>query len=129
MSIVRAGLVILAGLLSAPLTDALSILWMNLAPADLDLTGSYFLSVVLPAVLFLHLVMACVLWKAFEPEPTRNPVIYVATHAVAQAAMLNLFNNPAADILTIIAIVIVSGTAVMALFRRYFWCEHCSVMD
>ena len=43
--------------------------------------------------------------------------------------MLNLFNNPAADILTIIAIVIVSGTAVMALFRRYFWCEHCSVMD
>ena len=102
---------------------------MNLAPADLDLTGSYFLSVVLPAVLFLHLVIACVLWKAFEPEPTRNPVIYVATHAVAQAAMLNLFNNPAADILTIIAIVIVSGTAVMALFRRYFWCEHCSVMD
>ena len=75
MSIVRAGLVILAGLLSAPLTDALSVLWMNLAPADLDLTGSYFLSVVLPAVLFLHLVMACVFWKAFEPEPTRNPVI------------------------------------------------------
>lgn len=129
MEILRVFLVILAGLLSAPLTDLLGIYWMGLAPADLDLTGSYYLSVVVPAVLFLHLLMALVLWKLFERDPTRNPIIYVATHVIAQVAMLNVFGNPTADIAIYAAIVMLSGGAVMGMFRYYFWCPHCALAE
>ncbi|MCB1683620.1 MAG: hypothetical protein R3E82_14025 [Pseudomonadales bacterium] len=129
MRILRVILVILAGLLSAPLTDLLGIYWMGLAPADLDLTGSYYLSVVIPTVLFLHLLMAVVLWKLFAREPTRNPVIYVATHVIAQAGMLNAFGNPTADIATYATIVLLSGGAVMGLFRYYLWCPHCALAE
>lgn len=129
MGILRVTLVILAGLLSAPLTDLLGIFWLSMAPADLDLTGSYYLSVVLPAVLFLHLLMALLLWKLFERQPTRNPIIYVTTHVIAQAAMLNALGNPAADIAIYATVVLLSGAAVMGLFRYYFWCPHCSLVE
>lgn len=129
MGALRVSLVILAGLLSAPLTDLLGIYWMSLAPGDLDLTGSYFLSVVTPAVLFLHLSMALLLWALFSREPTRNPIAYVAAHAIAQAAMLNALDNPSADIAIYVTIILLSGAAVMGSFRYYLWCPHCTLAE
>ena len=43
-------------------------------PADLELTGNFFVSVVLPVVLFVHVLMGFVFWKVFEPNPVRNPL-------------------------------------------------------
>ena len=85
-----------------------------------------FLSVVIPVVVFVHLAMTLVFWKAFEPQPVREPAIYVCTHALLQAIGLGVFGNPSATIASYVFIILVSGFAVTGVFRRYFWCFACT---
>ena len=58
---VRIPVLILFGLLSAPLMELLSVIWMRTAPMAMDLTANYFAMVVLPAALVLHFVIALLL--------------------------------------------------------------------
>ncbi|HEY5647140.1 MAG TPA: hypothetical protein VIS76_14410 [Pseudomonadales bacterium] len=95
-------------------------------PAGLDLTGNYFLMVVLPVALVLHFSMAVLLWKAFEPSPGPSSAIYLGAHATAQAILLNLFLNPIQDILVYLLVILASGSLVLFVFNRYFWCAACA---
>lgn len=117
---------VLAGLVSAVLTEVLSFVAMNVAPSSIDLTGNFFVSVLIPVVLCVHVAMALLFWKAFEPNPLRNPVIFIVSHAAFQSAELVTFGNPARDIVLYVIIIVVSGALVSAVFRRYFWCPACA---
>jgi len=126
MNALRIALSVLAGLLSAVLTEVLSFLAMNVAPAGVDLTGNFFLSVLTPVVLCVHTGVALVFWKAFEPNPLRNPLIFIAAHAVFQVAELTTFGNPGRDILYYVVVIGLSGLLVTTVFYRYFWCPACT---
>ena len=125
MNVLRIILVVLAGALSVGLTEVFGVLFLNIAPADLDLTANFFLAAALPAVVGVHLIMALLFWKAFEPNPVRNPLIFIASHAGLQSFELS-FSNPPADVLAYVAIICVSGLIVTGVFRRYFWCDACA---
>jgi hypothetical protein len=101
-------------------------LWMKLLPVSVDLTANYFSAVVLPMALCLHFLMALVLWKAFEPAPRTGGAIYVGAHMVAQGLMLNAFFNPPADIALFLGILLASGSLMIFVFNRYFWCPQCA---
>jgi hypothetical protein len=122
----RIVLVVIAAAISVVLTEVLTMTWLQMAPVNLDLLGNYFLSVVLPVVLFVHLAITLVFWKAFEPQPVREPAIYVCTHALLQAIGLGVFGNPPATIASYVVIILLSGFAVTGVFRRYFWCLACT---
>ena len=117
----RTALAFIAGLLSVALSEIFSITWMTVAPANLDLTANYFLSVVVPAVLLVHLSTTLIFWKALAPNPGRNCGFFIGTHAIAQGAALFLLNNPPADIASYVAIILLSGALVSTVFRRYIW--------
>lgn len=125
---IRYPILVVAGLLSAPLLDIGSVLWMRLMPMSLDLTANYILMVVLPVVLVLHFSMALILWKAFEPAPFPGSATYLGTHAAAQAFMLALLNNPPMDIVEVVLTLLASGTIILYVFDRYFWCQACSAL-
>lgn len=125
---IRYPLLIIAGLLSAVLMDLLSVVWMQAAPARLDLTAHYFLMVVLPVALVLYFTVAVVFWKAFEPSPLIGSVVYLGTHLAAQALMLNYFYNPIADIVVYEVILLAAGSTVLFVFNRYFWCPACAAI-
>ena len=114
------------GVLSAPLMEVLSMLWLKILPANADLTASYFTAVVLPMALLLHFAMALILWKAFEPEPIRGGAIYLTAHLVTQGLMLAVFHNPVADIALFLAVLLASGCLMVFVFNRYFWCPQCA---
>lgn len=126
MNIVRIILVILAGAIGVVLTEVFTFAILQMAPLDLDLTSSLFVSVITPAVLMVHLLLALIFWKAFEPEPMRNSLIFIASHAGLQAYELFTFNNPTGDIAAYATIIVLSGLAVTWIFRRYFWCPACA---
>ena len=100
--------------------------WMQIMPTSADLTANYFAVVVLPTALFLHFVMALLLWKAFEPAPRSGGAVYLGCHIVTQALMLNYFQNPAADIAMFVLTLLISGSLMLFVFNRYFWCPHCA---
>jgi len=124
-TIIRYLLLVLAGMISAPLMDIGSIVWMNLLPADLDLTANYFLMVVLPVALIVHFVAALVLWKAFEPAPKPAAATYLGTHIATQIFWLANFGNPVTDIAAFSVVLLASGSGVLYVFNRYFWCPAC----
>lgn len=126
MAIVRIFLMILAGALSVALTEVCTSLILLNAPLDLDLTANLFVSVIIPSVILVHLVIAFVFWKAFEPEPVRNPLIFIAAHAGLQSIELVAFNNPVGDVISYLIIIVLSGLLVTSVFRRYFWCPTCA---
>ncbi len=123
---IRYPVLILMGVLSAPLTEILSMAWLQLLPGTADLTANYFTAVVLPVVLFVHFVMALVLWKAFEPAPISGGAAYLGAHLISQGLLLNMFFNPPADIAAFLALVLASGCLMIFVFNRYFWCPHCA---
>lgn len=123
---IRYPVLILMGALSAPLMEVLSMLWMQILPASADLTANYFTAVVLPVALCLHFVMALVLWKAFEPAPLTGGAVYLGTHLLVQGIMLNAFFNPPLDILIFLAVLLTSGSLMIFVFNRYFWCPRCA---
>ena len=125
---IRFPVLVLAGLLSAVLMDLGSVAWMQILPPRFDLTANYFIMVVLPVALVLYFVVALVFWKAFEPSPGVSAVVYLGTHLVAQAALLNYFFNPLSDILFYLLILLGSGSLVLFVFRRYFWCPACAAI-
>ena len=125
MNALRIALTILAGLISAVLTEFLSMMILDVAPLRLDLTGHFFVSVLIPVTLGVHLTMALVFWKAFEPNPLRNPLIFIAAYAAFQAAELSTFGNPVADVARYVITIVVTGLLVSTVFRRYFWCPAC----
>jgi hypothetical protein len=126
VNIVWIVLTIIAGAIAVVLTELFTMAILNFAPLDLDLTSNLFVSVVTPAVLMVHLLLALIFWKAFEPEPMQNSLIFVASHASLQAAELITFNNPSADVAAYVTIIVLSGLAVTWVFRRYFWCAACA---
>lgn len=123
---IRYPILILAGLLSAPLMEFASMAWMKIMPQSADLTANYFPAVVLPVALLLHFVVALALWKAFEPAPKSGGAVYLGCHVVAQALLLNSFHNPMADIAMFVLMLLISGTLVLFIFNRYFWCPQCA---
>ncbi len=123
---IRYAVLLVMGVLSAPLMEVLSMLWLQILPASADLTASYFTAVVLPVALFLHFAMALILWKAFEPAPVRGGAVYLSAHLITQGLLLNLFHNPAADIAAFLAVLLASGCLMIFVFNRYFWCPHCA---
>lgn len=125
---IRFPVLLLAGLLSAPLMDLGSVAWMQMMPPSIDLTANYFAMVVLPVALILHFTVALVCWKAFEPSPLAGSVVYLGTHLVAQALMLNLLLNPLADILVYDLILLGTGSTILFVFNRYFWCPACAAI-
>jgi hypothetical protein len=129
MNFVRILLVIFAGALSVGFTEVFSGVILAMAPLDLDLTASFFTSVAPAAVLLVHLLMSLVFWKAFEPNPVRNPLIFIASHASFQAAELIAFNNPLSDVAAYVIIIALSGLLVTWVFRHYFWCAACARID
>ena len=126
---VRIPVLILFGLLSAPLMEVLSVIWMRTAPMAMDLTANYFAMVVLPAALVLHFVIALLLWKAFEPNPKVGGAIYLGTHIATQASILTYLGNPAADVALFCLTLLGSGGLILFVFDRYFWCPHCIPPD
>ncbi len=126
MNALRMVLAGFAGLVSAVLTEVGTGAWLAMAPADMDLTGNLFFAVVLPVVLVVHALMAVIFWKAFEPNPTRNPSIFVAAHLIFQMVELSNFGNPTGDLLAYATVILVSGVAVMGVFNRYIWCPTCA---
>lgn len=125
---IRYPVLFIAGVLSAVLMDLLSMVWMQTAPARLDLTANYFPMVVLPVALVLYFTVAVVLWKAFEPAPLIGSAVYLGTHLVAQALMLNYFYNPIGDIVVYEVILLAAGSVVLFVFNRYFWCPACAAI-
>jgi hypothetical protein len=123
---IRYPVLVVMGLISAPLMEIMGMLWMQLLPAGIDLTANYFTAVVLPVALCLHFLMAVILWKAFEPAPKSGGAVYLGTHMAAQAVMLNGLLNPPADIAVFLAILLFSGTLMIFVFNRYFWCPQCA---
>lgn len=117
---------ILAGLLSMPLMEVFSVLWLQAAPVSLDLTANYFLMVVLPAALVLHFLMAVLLWKAFEPNPKIGGAVYLGTHIITQVTELTLLGNPLADVVSYGLVLLFSGSLILYVFDRYFWCPQCA---
>ena len=122
---IRIPLLLAVGLICAPLMEFGTLFWFEALPAGMDLTGNYFLMVVLPVALVLHFVVALALWKVFEPAPRQGAAIFLATHVVAQALLLNQFNNPVGDILSYCLVLMVTGGGVLFVFNRYFWCPEC----
>ncbi|MGD8417783.1 MAG: hypothetical protein PVH91_12050 [Pseudomonadales bacterium] len=125
---IRYPILVVAGLLSAPLLDIGSVVWMRLMPMSLDLTANYILMVVLPVVLILHFSMALILWKAFEPAPFPGSAVYLGTHAASQTLMLTLLNNAPMDIVEVVLTLLASGTLILYVFNRYFWCQACAAL-
>ncbi len=123
---IRYPVLILMGALSAPLLEILAMFWMQVLPAGFDLTAHYFTAVVLPVALFLHFVMAIVLWKAFEPAPLSGGAAYLGTHLLVQGIMLKGFFNPPLDIVYFLSVLLMSGCLMLFVFNRYFWCPHCA---
>jgi hypothetical protein len=123
---IRFPVLILAGLLSMPLMEVFSMLWFRVAPANLDLTANYFLMVVLPAALVLHFLMALLLWKAFEPSPKTGGAVYLGTHITAQVIELSYLGNPLADVVSYGLVLLLSGSLILFVFNRYFWCPQCA---
>ena len=123
---VRYPVLVLAGLLSAPLMEILGMLWLDLVPAEADLTASYFSTVVLPVAIVVHFLAALVCWKAFEPAPKSGSIVYLLSHMTAQGAMLATFNNPLGDIVAFLGVLLASGSVILFVFHRYFWCPQCA---
>lgn len=123
---IRYPVLLLMGALSAPLMEIMSMFWMGILPASVDLTANYFTAVVLPVALCLHFIMAIVLWRAFEPAPVKGGALYLGAHMLVQGVMLNGFFNPPMDILAFLAVLLASGSLMIFVFNRYFWCPHCA---
>jgi hypothetical protein len=69
--------------------------------------------------------MALVGWKAFEPDPKVGGAVYLGTHLLAQTALLATLGNPVSDIAMSVLVLLVSGSLVLFVFNRYFWCPQC----
>ncbi len=123
---IRYPVLILMGVLSAPLMEVLSMLWLQLLPTNADATANYFTAVVLPVALTLHFAMALILWKAFEPAPIPGGAAYLSAHVITQGIMLTLFHNPLADIVAFLGVLLASGCLMIFVFDRYFWCPKCA---
>jgi len=125
--LLRIIILIIAGVLAAPAQEVLGVLWLQVMPLGIDLSGNYLLMVLVPVVLCLHFAIALVLWKAFEPAPGIASVVFVASHAVSQGLLLRLLGNPLGDVLTTCVIVVLSGALVTTVFSQFIWCPRCSV--
>lgn len=123
---VRIPMLILAGVLSAPLMEIAGYVWLQVVPLEMDLTAHYFSMVVLPMALLVHFLICLTFWKAFEPTPRLGAAVYVGTHVVAQATLLSLLENPLADIGMYCLMLLVSGSLTQFVFNRYFWCPQCA---
>ena len=117
----RATLSVLAGILAVPLCEIFAVIWMTTAPADIDLTGSYFLSIVIPSVVLVHLLLTLLFWKALAGNPLRNCTLFIGTHALFQGAAVTYLANPPADVAAYVGIILASGLLISIVFRRYFW--------
>ena len=123
---IRIPLLILAGILSAPLMEAAGFFWMQIAPAEIDLTANYFTMIVLPMALLVHFVNCLIFWKAFEPTPRTGGAVYVGTHMLTQGTLLIVLGNPMADVALYCLMVLISGGLTQFFFDRYFWCPQCA---
>lgn len=123
---IRIPLLILAGLLSAPLMEIAGFFWMRAVPAEIDLTANYFTMIVLPMALLVHFAICLIFWKAFEPTPRIGGVVYVGTHVVTQGGLLTVLGNPLADVGLYCLMLLISGGLTQFVFDRYFWCPQCA---
>ena len=85
------------GILSVVGSEVTSFIWLDIG--TMDLTGNFFLLVVVPA----HLIAQGVVISLFAPLYRNNPKVYLAIHTVVAmglyGAFLNFAANPVSDIL------------------------------
>ncbi len=117
MPIVSILLLILAGLISVGLTDAVAVTLMTLWPASIDATGHYFLYNVLPATLIVGVVIGLVFGRIMRRESFAIGLVYVVVYVAAQFALLTELNNPLADRLSYMMMALPVALLVL-LWRR-----------
>ena len=114
-------LLIVMGLASVIGSEMLSIVALSNAPSGFDLTGNFFMTLVLPSVAIVVTLNALILWKVFSRRTGLRSAIYAATYALAYLGVLANFNNPPGDIATYVAIVLIAAALILGGFYALFW--------
>ncbi len=110
-------LIVVAALLSVVLVEGGVVAWLNLAGADVDLTGHFFLLGVTPVVLLVTLVIGLLFSRVFALRPKVYGITYLLLWLVLHAGVLKLMGNPTMDIAWYLdTIALVGGLMLMLLY-------------
>lgn len=121
MAILRYLLLVVVGIVSVVASELLSIGALSSAPAGVDLTDAFFVTLVLPSIAIVALLVGLVLWKVFARLRWRGIVTYTASYAAAYTLVLSILSNPPADIATYVGIVLVACPVVLGGLAALFW--------
>ena len=117
MPVVSILLLILAGLLSVVLTDAVAVTLMTSWPASVDATGNYFLYNVLPATIMVGVIIGLIFGRIMRRESFAIGLVYVGVYIAGQFALLTELQNPMNDRLSYLMIALPVALLVL-LWRR-----------
>jgi hypothetical protein len=113
----RIAILVLAALLSVILVEGGVVAWLNMAGADIDLTGHFFLLAVTPVVLLVTLVIGLLFSRVFAFRPKVYGTLYLLSWLVLHAGVLKLMGNPTMDIAWYLdTIVVVAGLVLVLLY-------------
>lgn len=116
MLIVSIVLLVLAGVLSAALTDVFAVTLLSVLPATVDLSSNWFLYCVLPGSIAAGLIVGLVFGRIMRRVSLPIGLIYVVTYVGLQFLLLTELKNPMGDRLSYMGIAL--AVSLLILFWR-----------
>ena len=102
-------------------TEVLGILWIALLRDYLDVTAYLFFLVTGPVVGAMVAIQAFALSRVYQARPVLLAAVYLGVYAATYALWLSRIFNPPGDIARYVAVVLIVGGIIMALFARFAW--------
>lgn len=109
-------MLITAGLVSVVLTEIVAVTLMMAIPPSVDMTGSFFQLVAGPAIAVVGIVGGLVLTRTIRSAGFAKSLLYIASYAGGQFALLSSLMNPLADRFTYLAITL-TVTLLVVIWR------------
>ena len=102
-------------------TEVLGILWIALLRGYLDVTAYLIFLVTGPVVGAMVAIQAFALSRVYQARPVLLAAVYLGVYAATYALWLSRIFNPPGDIARYVAVVLIVGGIIMALFARFGW--------
>ena len=102
-------------------TEVLGILWIALLRGYLDVTAHLFFLITGPVVGAMVAIQAFALSRVYQARPVPLAAVYLGVYAATYAFWLSRIFNPPGDIARYVAVVLIVGGIIMALFARFAW--------
>ena len=118
---VKVATVALIGVFGVLPTEVVGVRWLMLLQDHVDVTAYLFYVVTTPAVAAMAALQAFVLSRIYRARPLLLGAVYLGAYAATYVFWLSRIFNPPGDLARFVAVVLIVGGIVMALFARFVW--------